>query len=68
VDTEDEDCIFTLEKFRYGLRCMDCKYRFEQPGERYVRRLSSMTEFMGEAAFIVEIVCVPCGLKSTAQP
>ena len=57
-----DDLIYTDEGFPHGLRCIDCDHLFSD-GERYARRLLSMTEFMDEPAFITEVVCVPCSLK-----
>lgn len=62
------DLIYSAEKFPHGLRCCDddCDHLFTE-GERYSQRLTGMTTFAGEPANIVEIVCVPCGLKGAVQ-
>ena len=46
----------------HGLRCMDCDEKMSE-GMAYSHRLIGVTE---DNTPIVEIICVPCALKTTA--
>lgn len=53
--------MFASSEWEYGLRCMSCNREFVE-GQPIAERLEAMTEYEGEPAFIVELVCVECSL------
>lgn len=61
MDDDRDELIVRAEDWPFGLRCMDCDALLEA-GMPYSERLTGMVE----QDPLVEIVCVPCGLKAAA--
>jgi hypothetical protein len=59
--TMNDPRVYAAEDWPHGLRCMDCEALFAD-GQPIAERLTALTEYADEPAFVVDVICVGCSV------